>query len=142
MIQLNSKRANEDFLNYLALAPGEELRQLNLTSIDVFVCTEILQHMANNELPVTHSHFDHLFYFAISRNTALSDMARKVIENAMPSHAQHLAFLLSKLPPWAQIAYVDNTKSSTNTSVKLFLTELKKVSVQKDVRDEIDEIIR
>ena len=46
MIALNPKRASWDFLDYLAQASAEELRQLTLSSVDLFSCVAILKHLS------------------------------------------------------------------------------------------------
>jgi hypothetical protein len=140
MISLNPKQAAEDFLDYLALAPIEELRQLNLKTVDMFTCTEILQHLMVVEAPVSHPHFDSIFNFAISRNNAMAEMARKVLDFYFPKYSQDLAFMLARMPPWMQVAFVERARTRMTPVVGVFLGDLKGVTAQKEVVEEIDSV--
>lgn len=141
MISLESEKASDDFLNYLARAPVEELRQLNLVSIDVFAATEILQHLATHPANIAHPRFENLFFFAISRNPALAEMARIVLDNYLPAHNSHLAFMLARLPNWIQIAFVEGSGRQLSPKLTLFLQELKKSTSQKEVIEEIEDVV-
>ena len=142
MARLDAKAASRDFLGYLALAPIEELRQLNMKTVDVLACTEILTHMIAYPPSLTDVRFPVLFHFSVSRNTALAEMARKVLENYIPEHGQVLASMLIKLPAWMQLAYIERVRRQYSTSDGLFLQEVRKLSAQKDVIDELDRVIR
>ena len=56
----------------MAKAPVSELRQLNVKSVDVFACMEILRHLANFPMDVSHPKFEHLFLYSISRKHKVS----------------------------------------------------------------------
>jgi hypothetical protein len=137
MIALNPQQASVDFLEYLAKAPVEELRQLTLKSVDVYTCTLILEHFQSYPPPVSNPRIDTLFLFTISRNNALAEMARDVLERYLPRHSESFAFSLSRLPAWMQIAFVERSSNRLTPVISLFLDDLKKATVDKDVIDEI-----
>lgn len=142
MAKLKPERASNDFLDYLAMAPVEELRQLNLKTVDALSCMEILTHMTAFPPRISHPKIDALFLFSISRNAALSEMSRQVISGFLPEHASAMASVLVRLPPWVQLAYVEGVRRQYSAVLGLFLAELKKVSAQKEVIDEIDQVVR
>ncbi len=142
MIALNPTRASWDFMDYLSLASPEELRQLNIESVDMFACSEIFQHMQVYPVAVSHERFAHMFFYAVSRNPAFSEMARKVLELYLPRHGDYLAQLLARLPSWVQIAYVDASRRDLTPKLNLFLARLKKTSGDKDVTEEIDSVLK
>ena len=110
MILLKPTQASYDFMNYLAKAPIEELRQLNLSSVDIFSCIEILEHLQRFPVAVTHPRFEHLFFFAISRNTALAELSKKALSRYFPNGNNSLALTLARMPNWVQIAFVEGVR--------------------------------
>lgn len=140
MIVLNPKQASDDFLPYLALAPAEELRQLTLSSVNLYTCLAILQHLHKSPASFGRVGFEHLYVYAVSRNGALAEIAQAVIESYATQNAEGLAQMLARQPVWVQIAYLENARRHLNPSVSLILTELKKVSAEADVVREIEEI--
>ena len=139
MIELDPERASNDFLAYLALAPAEELRQLTLASVNTASCVAILRHMRQVPPTIAKAGFDHLFLFAVSRNTALAELAEAVLETYVPSHTDILAQLLARHPAWVQMAYLDNVERHMDPKVGLLLNELKKTTAEQDVVQEIEE---
>ncbi|NRA44716.1 MAG: hypothetical protein HRU09_07155 [Oligoflexales bacterium] len=142
MITLDPRQASHDFLDYLAKAPVSELRQLSVKSVDVFACMEIFKHLLSFPVDAAHPRFDHLFLYSISRNNALSDMARKVLVSFFPSQNNHLALMLARMPNWVQVAFVEGARRQLNPQISLFLRELKKTTSQREVLEEIDHVIR
>lgn len=140
MIALNPRRASEDFLEYLTRAPIEELRQMSLKSVDVYTCTLILEHYRSYPPQPSNPHIETLFYYAISRNNAFSEMARDILERYLPKQSEAFAFRLSRLPSWMQIAFIEKSARRLTPVISLFLTELRKVTLDKDVADEISEL--
>lgn len=140
MMVLNPKQASDDFLPYLALAPAEELRQLTLSSVNLYTCLAILQHLYKTPANFGRAGFEHLYVYAVSRNGALAEVAQAVIENYAAQHAEALAQMLAKQPVWVQIAYLENARRRLNPSVSLILTELKKMTAEADVVREIEDI--
>ena len=140
MIALKPQQASTDFLEYLAKAPIEELRQLSLKSVDVYTCTLILEHLASYPPPASHPRMEVLFLYAISRNNALGEMARDVLEKYLPQYSEAFAFTLSRLPSWMQIAFVERSSKRMTPVISIFLNDLKKVTADKDVVDEISEL--
>ncbi len=137
MIALNPLRASEDFLEYLGKAPVEELRQLTLKSVDVYTCTLILEHFQAYPPAVSNPRMETLFLYTISRNNALAEMARDVLERYLPKNSEAFAFTLAQLPSWMQIAFIERSSKRLTPVISLFLDDLKKVSADKDVVDEI-----
>ena len=140
MISLNRKRANYDFLDYLGLAPLEELRQLNLASIDLFAATTILRFYSVNKAPVAHPKFGNLFFYTISRNQALAELSRGVINKLLPEEKENLAFVLAGLPAWVQLSFIEGSRAHMTPVLRLFLSELRENTAQMDVIKEIDNI--
>lgn len=137
MITLNPQHASVDFLEYLAKAPVEELRQLSLKSVDVYTCTLILEHFRSYPPPVSNPRIETIFLYAISRNNALAEMARDVLEKYLPKDSEIFAYTLSRLPSWMQIAFIERSSKRLTPVISLFLDDLRKVTVDKDVVDEI-----
>ena len=140
MAALNPKAASSDFLDYLAQAPVDELRQLTLRSVNSFACMVILKHMTKYPPPVTHPKFGHLFLYTISRNRGLGDQASDLVRTYLPSNSHFLAFVLARLPGWVQMAYIENARRRLSSDVALFLKDLKEATPQKDVIEEIDQV--
>lgn len=140
MIALDSKQASRDFLPYLAQVPAEELRQLTLSTINLYTCMVILQHFRRFPPDFGAAGFEQLFVYAVSRNGVLAEPAQAVIEGYVPKYAEGLAQLLGRQPAWVQVAYLENARRRLNPSVGLILSELKKVTAEEDVVREIDEI--
>ncbi|MCB9228139.1 MAG: hypothetical protein H6618_00870 [Deltaproteobacteria bacterium] len=139
---LDPARASGDFMDYLALASLEELRQLSLNSIDVFTCMEIFRHFMKHPPSVNHPKFPHLFHYAISRNTALSDMAREVLSGFLPDQNGHLAQMLARMPNWVQSAFVEGSGRKMTPVLGLFLQEFRHTTSQQEVIREIDHVAR
>ncbi len=142
MIRLSPERASADFLDYLALAPIEELRQLTQRSINVYSCMMILRHLALYPAPVHHANYEQVFLYAVSRNMTLSNLANMAIESDLTRAREELAMTLARLPSWIQVAYIESARRNRSTQVSLFLGELRRVSSQEDVIAEIDEVLR
>ncbi|MBI2603097.1 MAG: hypothetical protein HYW48_08575 [Deltaproteobacteria bacterium] len=140
MLTLAPQKASEDFMGYLAKAPIEELRQMNVQSVDVFTCTLILQHFLANPPPMSDPRLEVLFLYSISRNNGLAEMARDVLEALMPRHGEHLAYVLAQLPTWMQLAFIEKANMRLTPVVSLFLDELKRASPHPDVSDEIQSV--
>ena len=120
MIELDRRRSSIDFMDYLSLAPLEELRQLNLSSIDVFSASAILQHLASSPAPVNHRHVEFLFYYSISRNQALAELGQQALSAYLPENQKALAITLGRLPGWIQIAFVERMKRTMTPVLSLF----------------------
>lgn len=140
MIVLDPKQASRDFLPYLSVVPPEELRQLSLSTINLYTGVVILQHLRRFPADFGMAGFDHLFVYSVSRNAVLAETAQAVIETYVPQHAEGLAQILSRHPAWVQVAFLENARRRLNPSVGLILAELKKVTAEEDVIREIDEI--
>ena len=140
MIQLDAGQASTDFLDYLARAPATELRQLTLTSVNLYTCLIILKHLKTLPPPAAHSELDHLFLYAVSRNPALSELGRGVIESLLPEHKDNLALLLARHEAWVQMAFLENVRRQLTPQLGLLLGELKAVTAQRAVVEEINQI--
>lgn len=139
MIQVNPDQASTDFMTYLAQATIEDLRQLNQKSVNLYACMAIFRFYLSHPMPVSQGDFSHIFFYAVSRNQVLAEMAQAVLErNLGGTNRGQLAFSLARLPGWIQVAYVEGHKSSPNPNVSLFLDELKKTTAHKEVVEEIE----
>ncbi len=142
MARLDPQRASADFLDYLALATPEDLRQLTQNSVNIYTCLIALKHIQNHPAPLSHVHAEHLVYYAVSRNNALSDLAQMALESYLPLERSQMAIMMSRMPQWVQLAYVESVRRKKSSSVTLLLGELKKISSSTDVIEEVDEVLR
>jgi hypothetical protein len=142
MAELNPAGASNDFMDYLALAPVDELRQLTLNSVNPMSCIIALKHMLARPVSTAHPSIEHLFYFAVSRNPALAELSMQVIDGYPVTERTALAWTVARLPVWLQIAYVENIRRKTTASSGLFLAELRNITTQPEVVEEIDDAVR
>jgi hypothetical protein len=143
MAELQPNRASNDFMDYLATAPVEELRQMTLKTVNLYACMVALRHMLTRPVSLAHANADYLFLYSVSRNSGLSDMANAVIENNyLVDQRPQFALILSRMPVWVQLAYVENARRRQIPAVAVFLDELKKVAAQQEVIEEINEYRR
>ena len=142
MARLDPQRASADFLDYLALATPEYLRQLTQNSVNIYTCLIALKHIQNHPAPLSHVHAEHLVYYAVSRNNALADLAQMALESYLPVERSQMAIMMSRMPQWVQLAYVESVRRKKFSSVTLLLGELKKISSSTDVIEEVDEVLR
>lgn len=140
MIGMNAKKASDDFLQYLALANAEELRQLTMSTVNLYTCIAILKHQQSTPPSIGNLYFPHLYVYAVSRNTALAELAQKVLETQLPHNTELMAQALASQPVWVQIAYLGNARRNMNPKIGLLLGELKKTTAEQDVVQEIEEI--
>ena len=140
MATLNTEKASEDFLNYLSKASVDELRQISVSSINVYAAVVMFKHMTKFAPAVDHPHFDHLFLYTISRNIGLADAAANVIQSYLPQSQDRLAIQLARQPAWVQIAYIESVRRKMTPVMGLFLAELKRATAQQDVVEEIAEL--
>ncbi len=140
MIKLDPERSSNDFLPYLAQANAEELRQLTLSSVNVYAVIAIMKHMQKRPPDLGADGFEHLFEYAVSRNTALAELAQVVIQGFIPKYTDQIAQKLATHPLWVQIAYVENARRAMTPKVGLLLSELKNATAEPDVVEEIGEI--
>ena len=142
MMSLNPEQASVDFLRYLALAPVEELRQLNQKTVNTYTCMFIFRHMASYPPPTTDPYYEQVFLFAVSRNPALSELANGVLRQSFSRGREGVAAVLARLPSWIQVAYLEYARRNLSPEMNQFLLALKERSSQEQVVEEIDEIIR
>lgn len=140
MAALNPQQASNDFLEYLAMVPPEELRQLTLSSVNLYSCVAILKHMRRHPPEISAGYFENLFFYSVSRNTGLAEMAQIVLESYLPEKSELLAQMLAKHPVWVQMAYLESSRRRMNPKIGLLLGELKETTPEKDVAREINEI--
>lgn len=140
MIALGPRKASADFLDYLAGADAEELRQMTQVSVNFYTCLVIFRHLLSYPAPINHPHFNHLFLYAVSRNQALAGLARSVLELRMGQNREQLALELSRQPSWVQLAYVEAARDDLGPKTKLFLGSLQKATPYTDVVHEISEL--
>jgi hypothetical protein len=140
MIALNPAQAAQDFMDYLALASVEDLRQINQTTVNSISCVHILKHYLTYDPPSSHPKFEQLFYFAISRNQALAELAHLVIERLGEENKDAVALKLTALPMWAQVAFVEGARRHYNSGVQSLLSALRESTSHAEVIEEIDAI--
>jgi hypothetical protein len=140
MFEVNPAKASDDALRYLALAPAEELRQLTLSSVNLYTVVAILRKYQTRPPGIAAPGFESLVVYAVSRNTALAELAQNVLETYVPQRTEVLASAVAKQPAWVQVAYLENARQKMNPKLGLILSELKKVTSEDDVVREIDEI--
>ena len=140
MIALNPVAASDDFLPYLALPPAEELRQLTMSSVNLYTCITILKHMQKEPPTAGKPGFDHLLFFAVSRNPTLAELAHAILEQFLPERTDYIAQALARQQAWVQIAYIEGARRRMNPKEGLLLSELKKTTSENDVVQEINEI--
>ena len=142
MAALEPDRASNDFLKYLAMVPPEELRQLTLSSVNLYSCIAILKHMRRHLPDTASSNFENLYFYSVSRNTGLAELAQEVLESYLPQNSEILAQMLAKHPVWVQMAYLESSRRRMNPKIGLLLGELKQATPEKDVAREISEIVQ
>jgi hypothetical protein len=139
MIALHPKQASNDFLDYLGTASIEDLRQLNQNTVNLYTCMVVMRHMLAFPPSMNHPNFQQLFLYSVSRNKSLSDLANMALESYLPQYRKSLAFILSQLPEFIQVAYVENARAAMTPTVSRLLSELKEISSHDDVVEEIRE---
>lgn len=140
MAALSPSKAADDFLNYLAKASVEELRQLTVKSINLIATDVILKHLAQYPASVTHKNFVQLFYYSVSRNQLLSKLAQEALKPQLKKHRVYLATTLARMPAWLQLSFIENMKYDLNRDRKLFASDLRKISINDDIIYEIDSL--
>lgn len=142
MANLAPVRASNDFIDYLALAPADELRQLTQNSVNVYTCLIILKHLQSRPAPISHPNLESLVFYSVSRNIAMADLAQAALEVYLPRDRAQLAIMMARLPQWTQIAFIESVRRRKSPAVTLLLSELKKISSSRDVVEEVDEFFR
>ncbi len=137
MLNLNPKRASQDFITYLAKSNGEELRQLNQKSVNMHTCVVILKHLSAFPASINDQNFSVLFFYAVSRNRSLAELAQTVLQKHMAEDRETVALMLSRMPRWTQIAFVDDIRRQSSPYKATFLAELKQLTPHKTVVEEI-----
>ena len=110
--------------------------------MDLLTCSRILEHLASHSAPIASSRLEILFYYSVSRTTALSDGAKKVLTKLMEADVSYLAFVFINLPTWAQTAYIEGTHQNYTATAGHFLGEVEKRSAQKEIIEEIQSVTR
>jgi len=140
MSTLNPEQASADFLDYLSLCPPEELRQLTVSTVNIFAATIALNHLIKYPPNVANAQIEVIFYYAISRNPGLSDLATHLVEVLSQKNQAAMALTLSRMPVWAQVAFIEGSRRNMTASKRVFLSELKKVTAQSEVVDELGDV--
>ena len=139
MLNLKPTEASQDFITYLAKANGEELRQLNQTSVNMHTCVIILKHLAAFPTSINDRNFSVLFLYAVSRNRSLAELAQVVLQKHIAEDREAIALMLSRMPQWTQIAFVDDIRRNSSPYKSSFLADLKSLTPHKIVAEEIRE---
>lgn len=140
MVTLNPEQATNDFLDYLSLCPPEELRQLTVSTINVLSATIAFGHMMKFPPRVSDSRVETLFYYAISRNPGINEAANLVIDRMTEKNQSAMAITLARMPLWTQVAYIEASRRNLSSTKRVFLGELRRVSSQSEIVDELTDI--
>jgi hypothetical protein len=140
MATLNPEQASADFIDYLALCPPEELRQLTVSSVNIFAATIALNHLLRYPPSLANSQIETVFFYAISRNPGLSDLASQLVEMLSQKNKTAMALTLSRLPVWAQVAYIEGARRNMTSAKRVFLSELRKVTAHMEIMDELGDV--
>ncbi len=142
MAALQPASAARDFMDYLAIASLDDLRQMNQETVNMYSCLVILRFYLTHPLPVADPKVAQLYLYAISRNNALSDMARAVLDRQIPAFKAQMLHYLSRQPMEVQMAFVEGTRHSPSPNIKLLLSEFKSMTAFREVEQEIESIHR
>lgn len=137
MAQLKPKQASKDFLDYLALVPDSDLRQLSMASIQDLTASQILNHLDHHPPNISHRHVSKLFAFAASRQMNLRQLALSIVDKIVPTAPPTMSYLLSRQPKWVQQTIIEEARRSMTAHRKLLLTGLSEITPDKDIREEI-----
>ncbi len=142
MATLDPTAATNDFMDYLSLANPEELRQITQKTVNVYSCIFILKHLLAYPVNGSHPQFNQLFYYSISRNNALSDLGRDVLQYGINASPSQVALLLSREPSWVQTSFVEGVRRTQQPRLKLIVAELMPLASDDAVSQEIREVLR
>lgn len=137
MIHLKPRDCSEDLMNYLALVPPEDLRQLSLNSIRSSSAQAILEHFAQHPPSFGHPHIGKLFAYGASRQTTLKNLALKVIDQLTPEGAMLMAYSLMQQPPWVQMAIITEGGRQSTPQRLLLLRHLAQITPDENIAAEI-----
>jgi hypothetical protein len=70
----------------------------------------------------------------------LSDIATGLLDNLAQKNQSAMALTLSRMPTWAQVAFIEGIRRNMTAQKRVFLGELKKVTSQIEVVDELGDI--
>lgn len=140
MAKLQPSRATLDFMNYLALVPDSDLRQLTMAAMDDLTANMILAHLQKFPPDLGHNHFDKLFVFAASRQTNLKTLAMQIIDQIVPSGPAMLAYRLSRQPPWVQYALIEDIRRNRTGNRAILLAYLATVTADPDIAQTIADL--
>jgi len=137
LAQLKPIEASPIFLNYLRLAPLEELRQRTLSQVNSFTCAEILSHLEKYPVPSNSTDLKKIFEFAVSRNLILSSRARAVVDAWVPVMAEVLSEELARSELFIQMAFIEGSKREPTRNINSLLERLKMTTTYAEVLDEL-----
>ena len=137
MAVLKPQQATSDFLDYLALVPDHDLRQLSMDSIDSLTANAILVHLRTYLPELGHAHLEKIFGFAASRQMNLKNLATQIIDELVPSAPVVMAYLLSRQPHWVQYSVIEEARRSMTGNRKLLLTHLAQTTADQHIAQEI-----
>ena len=137
MATLKPEQATLDFMNYLALVPNTDLRQLTLAAITDITANTILTHLQHFPPDLGHIHFDKLFVFAASRQLNLKNLATHIIDKMVPSNPAVMAYRLSKQPQWVQYSIIEEAHRAMTGNRQMLLSQLAKITADPNIVQEI-----
>lgn len=137
MIELRPRRSSSELMEYLALAPSDDLRQLALASIEVGSAEAILQHFKLYPPSLAHPQLGQLFAFGASRQRGLKEPALEVIDALTPQQPLLMAYALAKQPIWVQSAMISEAGRQSTPHREVLLRELAKITSDENISAEI-----
>lgn len=140
MAALSPPQATLDFMNYLALVPDSDLRQLSMAAMDDLTANMILSHLQKFPPDLGHNHFDKLFVFAASRQTNLKTLALQIIDQIVPAEPAIMAYRLSRQPLWVQYALIEDIRRTRTGGRAILLTYLATVTSDPHIAQEIADL--
>lgn len=138
MAKMDPRRASDGFLSYLGMATLDDLRQLNQKTITLDTAIYILGHLSRYLPDHDNDLVSRLYYYAVSRNTALRELAIPVLEKLMIVDDIAMAERLARLPLEVQVAFVEHQRANSNPVIGVFFSKLKTVTPHKEVIQDIN----
>lgn len=126
MANLEPAHASEDFATYLAKIPVNEIYSGNFLHSNSHTVRDILHHLEQNPPAIHHPNFEHLFFFAVSKDKEVAASANAVLDRVMPNHEEQMALVLTQLSVDVQNAYLERHKSPMSRSQSVFMESVKK----------------
>ena len=137
MASMDPVKSSADFLDYLALAPDEDLRQLNFSALNHSSALAALIHLKSYPPNFGHRHLGKLFVYGSARQTDLKESALHIIDMLTPIQPNVMAYELARQKQWVQIAIIEHTRRQKTPNRMLLLANLQNISSSKIIIEEL-----